>query len=248
MTVKNTREQTTKQLMSETVYQALREIIVSRRFEAGQRLNVEELARELKVSRTPVWEAIRRLGQERILHNIPNRGVFMAERPLERVHDILEVRSALDRLACGLAVENVGRPVLDKISRCLPEQLSALEAADTTAYYRADIKFHRLITEASGNSYLTGLYESITAHVFPTPFDILALLPKLYIVHQEIVAGLSNRDHEQVDRAITQHGDLLKAHVKDQIASEAQRKALVQRIKDDSPHMVRTLKRKKQDR
>jgi DNA-binding GntR family transcriptional regulator len=236
-----------KQLMSETVYQALREIIVGRRFEAGQRLNVEELARELKVSRTPVWEAIRRLGQERILYTIPNRGVFMAERPLERVHDILEVRSALDRLACGLAVEHINRPILDRISRCLPEQLKALEGADTSAYYTADIKFHRLITEASGNTYLIGLYESITAHVFPTPFDILALLPKLYVIHQEIVAGLSNRDHGQVDRAIAQHGDLLREHVKDQMTSEAQRKALVQRIKEYSPHIKRTLKRKKQE-
>jgi DNA-binding GntR family transcriptional regulator len=234
-----------KQLMSETVYQSLRSIIVGRRFEPGQRLNVEELARELKVSRTPVWEAIRRLGQEGILQNIPNRGVFMAERPLERVRDIIEVRSALDRLASGLAVERIKRPILDKISRCLPDQLAALEAADVGGYHVADIRFHRLITEAAGNAYLKSLYESVTTHVFPTPFDIITLLPSIYLVHQEIVAGLSDRDPERVDRAVTHHGELLMARLMEQMASEAERKALVRRIKEESPQKEPSLRRRK---
>jgi DNA-binding GntR family transcriptional regulator len=224
-----------KQLMSETIYQALRSIIVNRRFKPGQRLNVEELARELGVSRTPVWEAIRRLGQEGILRNIPNRGVFMTERPLERIQDILQVRVSLDRLACSLAVDHIDRRMLDKLSRCLPEQLNAIEAADIAGYYAADIKFHRLLCEASGNAYLGALYESITTHVFPTSFDVLPLLPALHVVHQEILVGLADRDLERCDRAVTNHGELLLAHLKEQMASETRRKAIVQRIKEDSP-------------
>jgi len=234
-----------KQLMSETVYQSLRNIIGGRRFEPGQRLNVEELARELRVSRTPVWEAIRRLGQEGILQNIPNRGVFMAERPLERVRDIIEVRSALDRLASALAVERIKRPILDRISRCLPDQLAALETADVATYYAADIKFHRLITEAAGNAYLKSLYESITTHVFPTPFDIMTLLPSIYLVHQEIVSGLSDRDPIRVDRAVTRHAELLMARLTEQMASEAERKAAVARIKEGSPLKGPKLRRRK---
>jgi DNA-binding GntR family transcriptional regulator len=224
-----------KQLMSETVYEALRSIIGGRRFEPGQRLNVEELAREMKVSRTPVWEAIRRLGQEGILQNIRNRGVFMAERPLERVRDILEVRSALDRLASSLAAERIKRPMLDKISRCLPDQLAALEAGNVESYYAADIRFHRLIAEAAGNSYLKGLYESITTHVFPTPFDIATVLPSIYLVHEEIVAALYDHDHERIDRAVAHHGELLMARLMEQVASEAERKAQVARIKERLP-------------
>ena len=224
-----------KQLMSETVYQALRSTIVGRRFEPGERLNVEELAREMKVSRTPVWEAIRRLGQEGVLQNIPNRGVFMAERPLERVRDIIEVRSALDRLAAGLAVERIKGSMLERLSRCLPDQLAALEAGDVASYYAADIMFHRLIAEAAGNAYLKGLYESITTHVFPTPFDIATVLPSIYLVHQEIVNALYDHDHERVDRAVTHHGALLMARLMEQMASEAERKAQVARIKRGLP-------------
>jgi DNA-binding GntR family transcriptional regulator len=237
-----------KELANETVYQALRGIIMGRRFEPGQWLNVEELARELGVSRTPVWEATRRLTQESILKTIPNRGVFMAERPWERVRDILEVRSALDRLAAGLAVERIKRPILDKISRCLPDQLKALEVTDLAGYYSADIRFHRLITEATGNTYLKGLYESVTTHVFPTRFSIVALLPTLYLIHQEIVAGLSDRDRERVDGAVLRHGEVLMAHLEDQMASEAKQKAIVQRIKEDPAQPAHRLKRRERGR
>ncbi|RJR30841.1 MAG: GntR family transcriptional regulator [Desulfobacteraceae bacterium] len=232
------------QLMSETVYQSLREIIVGRRFEPGQRINVEELARELGVSRTPVWEAIRRLGQEGILKNIPNRGVFMADKPLERVQDIVQVRVSLDRLACRLAAGRVNRRMIEKLLRCLPDQLKAIEKADVASYYAADIRFHRLICEAAGNSYLKALYESITTHVFPTHFDVLALLPSLYVIHQEILAGFSDRDPERVDQAITRHGDLLLDHLKEQVASEAKTRAMVRRIKKDSPSTRPTLRAK----
>jgi DNA-binding GntR family transcriptional regulator len=222
-----------KQLMSETIYQALRGIIVNRRFKPGERVNVEELARELGVSRTPVWEAIRRLGQEGILRNIPNRGVFMAERPFERIQDILQVRVSLDRLACSLAVERIDRRTLDKLSRCLPDQLNAIEAADIAAYYASDIKFHRLLCEASGNSYLSALYESVTTHVFPTPFDVLPVLPTLHLIHQEIVQGLADRDALRIDQAIARHGELLQSNLRVQMANEAKRKEMVQLIRGD---------------
>jgi DNA-binding GntR family transcriptional regulator len=237
-----------KQLMNETVYQALRGIIVSRRFEPGQWVNVEELARELGVSRTPVWEATRRLTQEGILRTIPNRGVFMADRPWERVRDILEVRGSLDRLAGSLAVQRIRRPMLDKIARCLPEQLKALEASDIVAYYAADIRFHRLIAEAADNAYLKGLYESVTTHVFPTRFSIIAIIPTLYVVHQEIVGGLGDRDREKVDRAVLRHGEILMTHLKGQMAADAQTEAAVRHIKETSKRPEPRLKRRKAQR
>ena len=126
-----------------------------------------------------------------------------------------------------------------------PDQLAALETADVATYYAADIKFHRLITEAAGNAYLKSLYESVTTHVFPTPFDIMTLLPSIYLVHQEIVSGLSDRDPERVDRAVTRHADSSMARLTEQMASEAERKAAVARIREGSPLKGPKLRRRK---
>ena len=74
-----------KEHVSETVYQAVKNMVFLNRFKPGRSLNVERLARELGVSRTPTWEAIRRLDQDGIVRKVPNRGVYMREDPLERV-------------------------------------------------------------------------------------------------------------------------------------------------------------------
>jgi DNA-binding GntR family transcriptional regulator len=235
-----------EELLADTVYRELRKMIAMGRFKPGQRLNVEELARELSVSRTPVWEAIRGFLQEGILKNIPNRGVFMTERPIERVKDMLQVRASLDRLACSLTARQISRRTLNRLSTCLREQLKAIEDADATAYISADNRFHRLICEASGNRYLKGLYESATTHVVPAMFDILPFLHALYPVHQEIIRALSTGDHEQVDKAITHHSEIILINLEQQMQAQAERKEMVRRIKEDSliPALVRKPKKR----
>ena len=220
-----------KKLVSESIYESLRAMIAERRFKPGQRVNVEELARDLGVSRTPVWEAVRRLGQDGIFRNEPNRGVFMAEHPLERVRDRLQVRGALDLLAGRLACERISNQTLAKLSKCLPDQLRAIENSDVNLYVQSDNRFHLFICEAGGNVVLKNLYDTFTSYVLPTTYNIKKVLPAIYLVHQEIVAALSNGDPIRVENALTRHGEILIANLEDQIKSEADHKKLIQQIK-----------------
>ena len=77
-------------VLSTKVYAALKEMIADYRFKPGARLNVEKISKELEVSRTPVWEAVRRLQQEGLLENIPYRGVFMVEMTLDRALELFQ--------------------------------------------------------------------------------------------------------------------------------------------------------------
>ena len=63
--------------LSDQVYKRIKDMIANHRFKPGSRINVENIAKELGVSRTPVWEAVSRLEQEDLVKNVPNRGVFM---------------------------------------------------------------------------------------------------------------------------------------------------------------------------
>jgi len=209
-------------------------MIGANRFKPGLRLNVEELRKELGFSRTSVWEAIRRLEQDGIVWNIPHRGVFMAENPLERVRDLIGVRGALDRLAGQLAVGRTSSRIIDQLSRCLPDQLRAIERADVGGYVAADVRFHVLICEASGNAYLRDLYESITMHVFPSPFDYLPCLSPAYLAHQEVVAGLSDRDPDRVDNAMIRHTEIAVSHLGEQMRARAERREMVRSIRESS--------------
>jgi len=60
--------------LGDQVYNILKEMIANYRFVPGSYLNIEKLTRDLGVSRTPVWDAIRKLEQEGFVRNEPKRG------------------------------------------------------------------------------------------------------------------------------------------------------------------------------
>ena len=223
--------QRNKELISEKVYRAVKKMIAIHRFQPGLRLNVEKITRELGVSRIPVWEAIRRFQQEGIVRTIPNRGAFLLENPLERSLEIIEVRGALDKLAGRLACERISDRILDQLAQCLQNQLQAIETADLGLYSSTDLRFHGLIYEASGNSYLKEMFESITLQMLPARVEWFRIVPSLYMGHQEIIEGLANRDQARVEAALTRHVELAVNHVKELLQSANERKEMVRRIR-----------------
>ncbi len=223
-----------KELMSETVYQAVRNMVFLNRFKPGRRLNVERLARELGVSRTPAWEAVRRLEQEGIVRTVPNRGVFMRENSLARVYEQMEVLGALDPMAGRLACGRITEQTIRKLMRCMRDQLKGIEVGDLVLYGAAEMQFHRLLYVASGNKYLAELFDSVTLQMLPSRLNHIPALPSIYLTHQEIIEGLKNRDPDRVEKALNRHIEIMLALIKEQMRSDAERKEIVRQIKKDS--------------
>src|SRR5687768_14394506 len=97
---------------SETGYRAqtegiLREWIISGRFDAGERLNEVDLARELGISRGHLREALQRLAAQGLVTLISNRGAFVKNFGPKEILDLYELRIALEETAAGLAAERI---------------------------------------------------------------------------------------------------------------------------------------------
>jgi DNA-binding GntR family transcriptional regulator len=215
------------ELLSETAYQAIRNMIVTHRFAPGLRVNVEKLGRELGVSRPPVWEAIRRLEQERVLTKIPNRGVFMVENTLEKLFEQVQIRGPLDTLAGRLACAKISEHTLSQMARHLADQLEAIENGDLSTYSSLDLQFHRLIYEASGNVSLRELFELIILQMT----TVFSRLPSIFTAHQEMLAGLANRDEDRVRAAVESHTNIILSHLEAEIKSRIEREKAIQDMK-----------------
>jgi DNA-binding GntR family transcriptional regulator len=211
-----------KQGMVNKIYLDLREMVANHRFQPGTRINVEKLARELGVSRTPVWEAVRRLEQEGLLKNIPNRGVFMIEMTLEKALDLFQVRLALDALAGALAAGNMNQSTLKKMAECLREQLQVVERGDLVRYSQLDYEFHYLIYARCENSFLLEILDSIKLKMQPVNIRITPVLMKLYQDHLEIFRGLRAGDSARVERAFRGHNERVLEQIKEEIAITGQ--------------------------
>jgi len=203
-----------KEMLSVQVYRALKEMIANYRFSPGSRLNVEELTKEFGVSRTPIWEAVRRLEQEGLVENIPNRGVFMVEMTLQTALYLYQVREVLEGLAGRLAAGNISDQGIDRLEACLEELKGVVEQGDPVGYSRLDFNFHALIYEASGNPVLQEILGSIKNKMRPLVPLSKPSLSRGYAEHKIILDALKSRDPKKTEKAMQGHNRGMQMQIK----------------------------------
>jgi DNA-binding GntR family transcriptional regulator len=211
---------TKRERLSSKVYAALKDMIVDYRFQPGVRLKVEELTKELGVSRPPVLEAIRRLEQEGLLKYIPNRGVFMVKMTLEKSFELFQVRGALERLVGKLAAENIDNGAITKMAKCLEAQLKVVEKGDLHGYSQLDFDFHSMIYNITRNSFLEELLDSIKANMRPFDIHLKPILTQLYQGHMKIFEALRSKNPEAAEKAFAEHNERIINRIKEQIVAD----------------------------
>lgn len=133
----------------------LRERILTGRYQPGDPLVQEHVARELRVGRTPTREALRMLEQEGLVQADSSRGVRVVGRDPRRVIAAHEARGVLEGLAARLAASRNDRgdwlPYLD---RTLALQSQLLDESDPWGYAQAAADFHMALAHMSGNRFV----------------------------------------------------------------------------------------------
>src|SRR3712207_3165882 len=103
------------QSLADAAYQAIEEMIVSRRLAPGAMISESQLAEELGIGRTPIREAIARLRQIDFVEVHPRRGVLVSGVDVIRHLELLEVRRPLEECVVRCAVERATPRDLDEL-------------------------------------------------------------------------------------------------------------------------------------
>lgn len=194
-----------KRSLKEQAETALRDMIISHRFTPGKRINVERLAVELGVSRTPVWQALKDLKAEGLVDHIPNRGMVMAQMTLDMARDLYLVREPLEALAARLAAERISKPQIRRLESLLKEQRKCLLSQDLLKYSTSDFEFHAVIYSASGNWILIDLLDNIKRRSRPFVCDISSVLSELCEDHREVLEAFKERNPERAWKTMSRH-------------------------------------------
>ena len=194
-----------KSNLNTQVYDILKEMIADQRFLPGSSLNVEKLTQELGVSRTPIWEAIRRLEQEGIVAHTPHKGVRVVELTRKMALELYEVRETMESLAARLGAERAKQALVNRMKKILTEQHTVVKNEDAVAYSRTDHDFHQIIYEACGNDLLKDLLEGLRYRTLPLAFKLSPHFAEFYNYHQQIVTAFENKDGVAAEAAMRQH-------------------------------------------
>jgi DNA-binding GntR family transcriptional regulator len=176
---------------AERVYRHLREGIRAGAYRPGHRLRETQIAAALETSRTPVREAIRRLEADRLVEDVPGRGLAVTRLDQERVRELYQFRMAIEGTAAETAALRATELDVAELSDTLEQMRLATEDAVQAALLNR--RFHETIYRAARNSFLS--------HAIATMSDFMALLPgTTYVVPGRALEVM--QEHERVLRAI----------------------------------------------
>lgn len=178
--------------LHEQVAMRLRQMLVEGRIAPGAKLNERELAEVLKVSRTPLREAIKMLAAEGLVELLPNRGAIAVSLNATDIHNTFEVMAGLEAMSGELAAQRITAAELSEIKAMHFEMLAAYTRADLSNYYRLNADIHRAINAAAKNPVLTATYNQLNARLQALRFR-------------------SNQDGEKWKHAMKEHEIMVEA-------------------------------------
>lgn len=196
--------------ISEQVYDYLRGEIVAGQLVPGERLNLEEMAERLKISKMPIKEAIERLAGEGLLEVQARRGTFVSRLDPVELAEIFEVRCALEVLAGELAVRRIQDADLEKLNQLIEEMGQSTGQTNVGRHLELNFQFHGLLVELSHNRKLIEMYHRLRTHIQIAAIHYrseswVERVAQEQREHRAIVQALATRDTEQVSRAIREH-------------------------------------------
>jgi DNA-binding GntR family transcriptional regulator len=195
------------QRAADQVYRSLRRSIILGELAPGTRLREVEVAMALRVSRTPVREAVSRLIGDRLVHELPTGGVEVADASGE-IFEIFHIREALEGCAARLAATRMTDADLAKLEGLIAEsRRTHYSAVDDRI--RINQEFHLTIAEASGSQRLFdmigGFREFFMNVEWLVRYDQKRGAMQSLDDHRDILKALRAKSPDRAERLVRQH-------------------------------------------
>lgn len=194
--------------LHEQVASRLRTMLVEGLIRPGAKLNERELCERLRVSRTPLREAIKLLAAEGLVDLLPNRGAVAVKLTEADVLNTFEVLSMLEGLSGELAAQRVTDAELSEIQALHYEMMACFARRDLSGYYRLNSLIHSAINAAARNPVLISTYRSINARVQSLRFRTNQNETKWKMAvkeHERMLEALAAHDSTAMRNVLVEH-------------------------------------------
>lgn len=197
---------------SETIaYEQIKKAILLKKLLPGQRLTEQWLGENLKMSRTPVRAALKKLEEERLVEMIANRGAFVYKPDMKEIKDVFDVRILLESYAAKTAANSIEKMDLERLYLLLEEEKKAYRDKDFERFIQINSDIHLIPALITGNKVLIQQVRSLINWsncyiILKDPFyersvDTAINVPE----HRDIVKALEAMDGKLAEKAVKKH-------------------------------------------
>ena len=202
--------------LAETVYASIKAELFEFRLMPGERFSENDMAQRLGVSRTPIREALYRLGQEGFIQVASKSGWTVRPFDFEYFDNLYDLRVVIEIAAVRRLCERVPMPELDDLREAwlvAPES----RLVDGAAVSRRDEQFHAVLARAGGNAELARVHGDITERIRVIrrlDFMYPERIRSTYAEHAQILRAVLRRKADQATLLLKAHIEESKAEVR----------------------------------
>lgn len=188
-------EKTKRLTAKESAFQQIQQWIIDGTLQPAEKLNDNELAKVLGVSRTPVRESLQLLEVRGFVEMFPGKATQVTEVKKESIQDLLPPLAALQSLSAELAIPNLTEETIQLLETTNEEFAEAIHQQESFKALKIDEVFHQIIGDTANNPYITSMVENLQAHVRRLFFHNSIVLTENSIQeHKKIIQFLKAQD------------------------------------------------------
>lgn len=185
----------------------LREMIVSGKITPGSKVTERDVAEWLKISRMPARDALMQLEREGLIVTKPD-GRYVIELGEQDIQHLYQLRTALEKLAVELAIQNFSPENQKILEAKLAEMRQAIEVGDTATYTASDLGLHEIIWRQASNPYLLDMLNSMIGPIFmfiASQAPIVDDRHESLRLHEQLLETIRGRDLAAAIKSIEAH-------------------------------------------
>ena len=193
--------------LRQQAYDEVKRGILDSRYPPGALLSENQLAEELRISRTPIREALRDLATAGLVRILPKRGIVVSELTLEDAVEVYQLREQLECSAARLAAERLGAQDREGFAQDHRQALKHLASGQERLAYDYSVLMHARIVAMARNSRLTQVMNMLSDQTHR--FGLLTLrngrAEPAIREHGEIIAALNEHDEDAAAERMRAH-------------------------------------------
>lgn len=147
--------------LKDHVYDYIAEKINDGSLSPNKKINEQIICEELRISRTPVREALIQLVTEGYLENLPRRGFIVRGIDEKKAMDLYRIIGRLDGLAAALAMDYITDKEITMMKVLMKSMEEAISSKAPDIYYKLQIEFHNVYISICGNEELIRLLNQL---------------------------------------------------------------------------------------
>jgi DNA-binding GntR family transcriptional regulator len=183
----------------------MRSLILERRILPGERIQVDRLAANLGVSRTPVLNALKRLAQEQVVEWRVRRGVYVRHPTIGELASLFEVREVLEGLVARRAATRMPTAEIDDFTSKFRRLDFSAGRPAFQRYLEIDHRFHLRLLDLAGTQPLIHAMNSVNLMIFTFQIGLARPPAETIPEHLAILKALRDRDPDASERAMRVH-------------------------------------------